>query len=47
MSQAIIALEIGYLKTGVFEHIKGECQAIFRMLGRLIADRSKTTKTGP
>ena len=47
MTQTIIALEIGYLKTGVFDHIKDECQAISGMLGRLIAVRSKTTKTGP
>ena len=41
LTQAIIALEIGYLKKEEYEHVKKECKAISGMLSRLITVRSK------
>ncbi len=41
LTQAIIALEIGYLEKKDFLHIEQECQAISGMLTRLIQVRSK------
>jgi four helix bundle protein len=42
LTQAIIALEIGYINDKEFEHIEGECKAISGMLTRLIGARSKS-----
>ena len=42
LTQAIIALEIGYLAEDSFNHIGNECQAISRMLDQLIQSRSKS-----
>ena len=42
LTQAIIALEIGYLAEDSFNHIENECQAISSMLARLIQSRSKS-----
>ena len=41
LTQVIIAHEIGYLKEEHFVHIRDECQAISKMLRRLIQARSK------
>jgi len=41
LTQAIIALEIGYLDTEEFGHIEKECKVISGMLTRLIQARSK------
>ena len=41
LTQVIIAHEIGYLKDEHFVHIRDECQAISKMLRRLIQARSK------
>ena len=40
LTQAIIALEIGYIEKEAFEHIERECKAISGMLTRLIQARS-------
>jgi len=40
LTQAIIALEIGYIHKKEFGHIEGECKAISGMLTRLIGARS-------
>jgi four helix bundle protein len=39
LTQAVIALEIGYLGKENFDHIEDECQAISSMLSRLIHAR--------
>ncbi len=39
LTQAIIALEIGYITQEQFSHIENECQAISSMLTRLIQSR--------
>jgi len=41
LTQAIIALEIGYIKEEAFHYIEEECQGISGMLTRLIQTRSK------
>jgi len=41
LTQAIIALEIGYFDSGKFQFIEKECKAISSMLTRLISARSK------
>ena len=41
LTQAIIALEIGYIDKEKFRHIEKECKAISGMLTRLIQARSK------
>ena len=41
LTQAIIALEIGYIDKEKFKHIEKECKAISGMLTRLIQARSK------
>ncbi len=41
LTQAIIALEIGYITKEKFEQIEKECKAISSMLTRLIQARSK------
>ena len=41
LTQAIIALEIGYIEEKEFKHIESECMAISSMLTRLIQARSK------
>ncbi len=41
LTQAIIAHEIGYLEKQHFDHITDECQAISKMLSKLIQARSK------
>jgi four helix bundle protein len=40
LTQAIIALEIGYVEKKAFSHIESECKAISGMLTRLIQARS-------
>ena len=40
LTQAIIAMEIGYLKKEEYEHVEKECKAISGMLSRLITARS-------
>ena len=42
LTQAIIALEIGYLANDKFNYIENECQAISSMLARLIQARSRS-----
>lgn len=44
LTQAIIALEVGYITEEDFEHIQKECQSISSMLTRLIQARSKKPK---
>lgn len=41
LTQAIIALEIGYINKDNFDHIEKECKTISSMLTRLIQARSK------
>lgn len=41
LTQAIIALEIGYIDKENFKYIEKECKAISGMLTRLIQARSK------
>ena len=41
LTQAIIALEIGYLTEKNFSHIENESQSISKMLNRLIQSRAK------
>ncbi|MFC1829078.1 four helix bundle protein [Thermodesulfobacteriota bacterium] len=41
LTQAIIALEVGYLDNETFEHIGAECKSISGMLMRLIQARSE------
>jgi four helix bundle protein len=41
LTQAIIALEIGYITEETFHYIEEECQSISSMLTRLIQSRSK------
>jgi four helix bundle protein len=41
LTQAIIALEIGYITEETFKQIEVECQSISSMLSRLIQSRSK------
>ena len=41
LTQAIIALEVGYLKKENFDHMETECRGISGMLTRLIQARSK------
>jgi four helix bundle protein len=41
LTQAVIALEIGYIKEKNFNHIESECKCISSMLTRLIQSRSK------
>jgi four helix bundle protein len=41
LTQVIIAYEIGYLPKENFNHVRNECQAISRMLAKLIQARSK------
>ena len=41
LTQAIIALEIGYLAEDSFEHIEYECMSISSMLTRLIQARAE------
>ena len=40
LTQAIIALEIGYISEEKFSHIQDECESISKMLNRLIKARS-------
>ena len=40
LTQAIIANEIGYLRSQDFLHIENECQSISKMLNKLIKARS-------
>ena len=42
LTQAIIALEIGYLEKKVFDEIEQQCIEISSMLSRLISARSRT-----
>ena len=42
LTQAIIALEIGYLAEEDYRHIEVECQGISSMLARLIQARAKS-----
>jgi four helix bundle protein len=42
LTQAIVALEIGYINEKEFGRIEGECKAISGMLTRLIGARSKS-----
>ena len=42
LTQAIIALEIGYLSEDTYNHIENECQAISSILTRLIQARSRS-----
>ena len=42
LTQAIIALEIGYLDSATFATIENECLEISKMLARLITARTKT-----
>ena len=44
LTQAIIANEIGYLRTQNFDHVKKECRAVSGMLTRLIQARSRGDK---
>ena len=44
LTQAIVAMEIGYIKKEEFEHVQKECKAISGMLSRLITFRSKNQK---
>ena len=44
LTQAIIANEIGYLRTQNFDHVRKECRAISGMLTRLIQARSSGKK---
>jgi len=41
LTQVIIAYEIDYLPKENFNHVRNECQAISRMLAKLIQARSK------
>jgi four helix bundle protein len=41
LTQAIIAMEIGYIKDDEYKFIEKECKAISGMLSRLITARSK------
>lgn len=41
LTQAIIALEIGYINEEIFAYIEQECKAISSMLTRLIQARKK------
>ena len=41
LTQAIIALEIGYLSEESFSHIENESQSISKMLNKLIQARAK------
>jgi four helix bundle protein len=41
LTQAIIALEIGYLSEDKFQYIEKECESVSSMLTRLIQARSK------
>jgi four helix bundle protein len=41
LTQAIIALEIGYINQASFDLLKAECQSISSMLTRLIQSRSR------
>jgi len=43
LTQVIIAYEIDYLPKENFNHVRNECQAISRMLAKLIQARSKKT----
>ena len=43
LTQAIIALETGYLNEEDFVHIEKECQSISSMLSRLIQARSRSS----
>jgi len=43
-TQAIIALEIGYLQQEAFDHIEQECRRISAMLTRLIQSRTRPDK---
>ena len=42
LTQAIIALEIGYWDEGIFAFVEKECKGLSGMLTRLIQARSKT-----
>ncbi len=44
LTQAIIALEIGYISEESFHHIEKECQGISSMLTRLIQARSRSAQ---
>ena len=44
LTQAIIALEIGYLAEDSFNYIENECQAISSMLTRLIQARLRSLR---
>jgi four helix bundle protein len=41
LTQAVIAMEIGYLEQTAYDHIENECQAISSMLMKLIKARYK------
>lgn len=40
LTQAVIAMEIGYIKKEIYEHLENECKAISGMLMKLIKARS-------
>ena len=42
LTQAIIALEIGYLNSEIFKDIEQRCMEISKMLSKLISARSKS-----
>jgi four helix bundle protein len=46
LTQAIIALETGYISNENYDHIAKECESISGMLTRLIQSRSKAGQVG-
>jgi four helix bundle protein len=46
LTQAIIALETGYISKESYDQIAKECESISSMLTRLIQSRSKTGQVG-
>lgn len=44
LTQAIIAFEIGYIDQATFHEIEDRCREISKMLSRLIAARSKSSR---
>ena len=40
LTQALIAMEIGYIEKTIYEHLENECKAISGMLMKLIKARS-------
>ena len=41
LTQAIIAMEIGYMDKEIFKYVEKECQGVAGMLSRLIRARSQ------